>query len=145
MVEHNFMVHVTVNLLLIQDGKILLMKRKNTGYEDNKYGSIGGHLEENEDFKTSLIREAKEEINIILEKEDLKFICIIHSKGVTDNYVNIFFTCSKYLGDIRNNETNKCSELKWFRLDSLPSNIIEIEKKAIENFHDMNYLIEYGW
>ena len=145
MLEHNFMVFVTVQLLLINDNKILLMKRENTGYEDGKYGSIGGHIEENEDFKEALIREAKEEINIELKKEDLRFICIIHRKGLTDNYVNIFFTCDKYFGKIKNNETHKCSELKWFKLTDLPSNIIEIEKNAIKAMKNGNNLIEYGW
>lgn len=145
MIEHSFMVHITVQLLLIQNNKVLLMKRKNTNYEDGKYGSIGGHLEKNEDFKSSLIREVKEEVNINLKKEDLEFVCMIHGKGITDNYVNIFFTCNKYSGDINNNEVNKCSELKWFDLDNLPTNIIEIEKSAIENFKNNNYLIEYGW
>lgn len=145
MIEHSFMVHITTQLLLIQDNKVLLMKRKNTGYEDGKYGSIGGHLEKNEDFKSSLIREAKEEININLKRQNLEFVCMIHSKGITDNYVNFFFTCNKYSGNINNNEVNKCSELKWFDLDNLPTNIIEIEKRAIENFKNNNYLIEYGW
>lgn len=145
MPEHTFMVHVTVQLLLIQDNEILLMKRKNTGYEDGKYGSIGGHLEKDEDFKDSLIRETKEEINIDLKKEDLTFVCMIHGKDLTDNYVSIFFSCDKYSGDIKNNEIDKCSELKWFKLDSLPPNIIQIEKNAIESFQNNNYLIEYGW
>ncbi len=139
------MVHITVQLLLIQNDQILLMKRKNTGYEDGKYGSIGGHLEKNEDFQSSLLREVKEEININLKKEDLKFICMIHKKGITDNYVNIFFTCSEYSGNIKNNEINKCAELKWFKLNDLPPNIIEIEKKAIQNLHNTKPLIEYGW
>lgn len=145
MSEHNFMVHITVQLLIIQDNKVLLMKRQNTGYEDGKYGSIGGHLEEEEDFKTTITREAKEEINIELDRDKLEFISIVHRKGITKNYVNIFFSTSSYSGNIENNETNKCSNIKWFELDKLPKNIVEIEKNVIEKYKKGNYLIEYGW
>lgn len=146
MENHKFMVYVTVQLLLINQDKLLLMKRKNTGYEDGKYGFIGGHLEEDEDFKTAIIREAKEETNIDIDRENLKFISIVHRKDITKNYVNIFFLCNKFCGEIKNNEPDKCDEIKWFELNKLPSNIIQIERKVIENYKkNNNYLIEYGW
>lgn len=147
MSEHEFMLHLTVEVLLIRENKILLMKRQNTGYEDGKYSVVGGHLEAGEDFKSAIVREAKEEANITLNAEDLKLVSIVHSKGATDNYVNIFFSAHNYSGDIRNNETDKCLELKWFDIDNLPDDIIEIDKRVINNYKDNsnNYLIEFGW
>ena len=130
---------------LKNENKVLLMRRKNTGYEDDKYGFIGGHLEEGEDFKSAIIREAKEEANIELDAEDLKFISIVHKKGTTKNYVNIFFSAHEYSGDIKNNEIDKCSDIKWFEIEELPDDIIDIEEKVIENYKKNNYLIEYGW
>ena len=65
---------------------------------------------------------------------------------MTKNYVNIFFLCNKFYGEIRNNEPDKCDEIKWFELNKLPPNIIEIERRVIENYKkNNNYLIEYGW
>lgn len=140
-----FMTYVTVQLLLIKDNKVLLMKRQNTGYEDGKYGFVGGHLEEGEDFKTTIIREAKEELNIELERKKLKFSCLVHRSGVTKNYVNIFFVTDCYSGKMENKEVEKCSEIVWRDIHNLPDNIIEIEKRVLENYGSNNFLIEYGW
>ena len=63
---------ISVQLLLENQDKILLMKRKNTGYEDGKYSLPGGHVEANEEIRKALVREAKEEIGINIKREDLK-------------------------------------------------------------------------
>ena len=48
--EERFKSIVCVDILLIKENKILLMKRKNTGYDDGMYELPGGHLESNEDL-----------------------------------------------------------------------------------------------
>ena len=48
MSKERFKLIVDVHLLLIKDGKIVLLKRANTGYEDGKYGLIAGHADGNE-------------------------------------------------------------------------------------------------
>jgi 8-oxo-dGTP diphosphatase len=43
-------------LILFRDGKILLLKRANTGYEDGNYSVIAGHVEPGENFTQCIIR-----------------------------------------------------------------------------------------
>lgn len=40
---------------------------------------------------------------------------------------------SKYIGDIKINEPEKCSELVWCNPNNLPDDIIDFEKEAMEN------------
>ena len=57
--------------------KILLSKRKNTGYKDGEYELPGGHLEENETIQECAIRETIEEtghdVKIIKKLKSIKY------------------------------------------------------------------------
>ena len=84
---------IVADLLIIKNKgnnkKILLAKRKNTGYKDGEYEIPGGHLEENEDLYEAMIREAREELGILLQREDLRIIHIMHH--YTGNIINFIF------------------------------------------------------
>jgi 8-oxo-dGTP pyrophosphatase MutT (NUDIX family) len=85
-------------LMLVQDNKILLIRRCNSGYEDGNYYMIAGHVEDGESFTECIIREAKEEAGIVLTKEDLK---VVHTmkrkgeKGEDNDRVDVYFTAKK--------------------------------------------------
>ena len=55
---------VAVHLILVQDSKVLLLRRYNTGYEDGNYGVVAGHLERDEEIVAAMVREAREEAGI---------------------------------------------------------------------------------
>jgi 8-oxo-dGTP diphosphatase len=67
---------VNTYLLLRKEKKILLSLRKNTGY----YGLVSGHVEDQESASSAMIREAKEEVNII-RSESLKVVHLMHRKN----------------------------------------------------------------
>lgn len=58
-------------IILEQDGKLLMMRRHNTGYQDGKYGLPSGHLEEKEFATVGTIREVAEEIGIVLKPKNI--------------------------------------------------------------------------
>ena len=75
-----FMNPSAVMLLLtrIHDGneEIIFQKRKNTGYCDGFYDlSASGHVDANESMKHAMCREAKEELGITINENDLDFVC----------------------------------------------------------------------
>lgn len=109
---------------------ILLMKRKNTGTNDGEYELPGGHLEANEDIFDAMIRETKEELLIDLKREDLKIIHILHHyNGERINF--IFETSKKATPKI--GEKDKCSELKWVKLNEIPNETTDKVKLIINN------------
>ena len=111
--------------------EILLSKRKNTGYKDGEYELPGGHLEKDEDLFDSMIREAKEELNILLERRDLKILHIMHH--YTGNRINFIFLTEKDNIVPKINEPEKCEELCWANINDLPYNTMEKVKIIIEN------------
>lgn len=135
-------------LVLIRDNKILLLRRANTGYQDGNYSMIAGHVDPNESFSQSIIREAEEEAGIIVKPEDLRFVHIIHRnshEAVNNERVDVFFTADKWSGELSNKEPHKCSDLSWFDLDNLPENTIPFLKYVIKMIQDKVPYSEYSW
>jgi 8-oxo-dGTP diphosphatase len=131
-------------LILIHDNKILLMRRKNTGYEDGNYGVPSGHLEDGESLKYGMVREAKEEIDIDIDMNDIELVHIMHRRE-HDIRIDFFFKVKKYTGTPRNAEPDKCDDLQWFPLDDLPANTIPYIKEAIEKSLAKHMYSEIGW
>lgn len=134
-------------LVLIRDGKILLLRRFNTGWMDGYYSFVAGHAESGETFPECIIREAKEEAGIGLKQKDLEVVHVMHRKsdGVENERIDVFIKAKKYYGEIKNMEPDKCSGLKWFDIDRLPENIIPYIRQAIENIQSRLFYSEFGW
>lgn len=136
--EERYQTKAAVFLILTrtENGKteVLLQERCNTGYMDGKYDtSCSGHIERGESLLTATVREAKEELGIDINEDDLNLVAVIHP--YEENYINMFFTTKKYTGTPKIMEPNKCSNLKWFNINTLPENIVVRVKKVIENMH----------
>ena len=136
---------VVVHLFLFNKKNLLLLKRRNTGYEDEHYGVVAGHLEENENVYNAIIREAKEEVGINILLDDLKIVQVMHFKDANEERIDYFFLCRKWEGDIKNMELKKCSELNWYPIDDLPDNTIECVKFAINNYIQKINFTLFGW
>ncbi len=59
-----------------------------------------------------MIREAKEEIGIELKPEDSKLVHVMHRKEPSKERVNFFFTASKWVGEPKIMEPQKCDNLR---------------------------------
>ncbi len=145
MSKDRYKIITVVYLALIQDGKVLLSRRFNTGYMDGKYGLPSGHLEEGESLRQALIREVREEIAIILEPEDINVEHVMHILSPDRADMAFFFTANHFAGEPKNMEPEKCDDLNWFPLDSLPENIIPAVRQAIHCIRRRQFYSEFGW
>jgi len=71
--KHSLKIKIAVLAYFEKDGKVLLQKRKNTGWRDGWYGLVAGHVDEAEPYKLALCREIKEEAGVDVLEEDLEF------------------------------------------------------------------------
>jgi len=136
---------VAVHLILIENGKILLLRRYNTGYEDGNYSVVAGHIDGNESVIKAMQREALEEAGISIKDEDLKIVHVMHRKAKDRESIDYFLACEKYTGQIRIMEQDKCDELAFYDLDKMPSNVIPYVRKAIEDYRNNVPFSVYGW
>ena len=132
-------------LILVKHGKILLVRRCNTGFEDGKYGLVAGHVEENETFKEALAREAFEESGLRIPIKDMNVVHVMHRKASLDIRVDVFIEPKNLTDTPKIMEPDKCDDMQWFDFDKLPDNTIPYIRQAIQMIRNKVFYSEYGW
>ena len=102
------------------------------------------HVDSDEDLKTAMIREAKEEAGIEITPNNINFASVMHRKS-DDERIDFFFIADSWEGEITNMEPQKCDDLSWFDINKLPSNTIPYIKRAIGNYISDVQFDVYGW
>jgi ADP-ribose pyrophosphatase YjhB (NUDIX family) len=113
---------VAVHLFFLREGKILLLRRFNTGYEDGNYSVVAGHVDAGETVTQAAVREAMEEAGVVLRLEDLQVVHVMNRKS-NDERVDFFVNVKAWSGEINNTEPDKCDDLAWFGSVSLVQEI----------------------
>ena len=132
------------HLLLIRDDRILLLRRRNTDYEDGKYSVIAGHMEDGETAREAICREAREEAGIELAPDDLEFAHVVH-RADRGQRVGFFFSAVRWRGEPRNMEPHKAEDFRWFPLDTLPEGMVPYVSRAIAAWRAGQCYSESGW
>ena len=128
--------------------EILLQRRQNTGYADGMWEcAASGHVDADEPMTAAVIREAREELGILLQPEDVHFATLIHkyTRETGEIYYCGYFLAEHYEGTPRICEPEKCAELRWFALDALPDALIEDRRMAIDHMRRGIPYGEFGW
>src|ERR1700728_2330663 len=100
--------HVGVHLILAADGKVLLLRRANTGFADGCWSVPGGCLDAGETLPQAAAREAREEIGVIIDPADLAFTHLCHHADPDGQArVGVFFAARRWDGEPVNAEPGK--------------------------------------
>src|SRR3989344_1380919 len=88
-------------LILRRGNEILLMRRKGSGYYDGWYSVPAGHVEAGELPMNALIREIKEELSIVLDKDDIRLVHTMYrtKHDETGDRVDFFFAATRWAGE----------------------------------------------
>lgn len=112
--------------------RVLLQLRQNTGYMDGKYDfAVSGHVESGESMLQAIIREAKEEADLIINPEKCIFLTFVDD--TYERYHKGFFGVREYEGVPKVMEPDKCAGYIWADLNNLPKNIIPYLPKVLRN------------
>ena len=140
-----FKLVTSVHLILIKEGKVLLLRRYHNGYEDGNYSVVAGHVDGDESVIKAMQREAMEEAGIKIQETDLKIVHVMHRKSEDRENIDYFFECKNYEGTIRIMERDKCDELQFYDINKLPSNTIPYIRKALDFYQKGEPFSIYGW
>jgi 8-oxo-dGTP pyrophosphatase MutT (NUDIX family) len=111
-----------VTLLFLVDetkGEILLAMKKH-GFGTGKYNGTGGKVEEGEDIEDAVVREAREEVGVAVEKHALTKCALLHFSF--DTKPGWGFECHTYLAFSWIGEPAESEEMapRWFALKDIP-------------------------
>ncbi len=117
--KERLLARVSVYILMVKDDQLLLLRRNIPGFADQLFSLPAGHVEAGESIKSAAIREAHEETGAVINPDDLQFVHVVyhHSDHV---YVDFYWLCTTWTGQIENKEPEKCSELAFYQLADLP-------------------------
>lgn len=137
---------VDVHLVLVHGGRLLLTRRANTGYADGLLHFVSGHLEEDEDVVSAVIREAAEEIGIDVARGDLVCVHVMHHRNPEGQArVGFFFRAERWAGEPVNCEPGKCSEVVWIPADAVPGDMVAYPAEALRKIARGEVFSLHGW
>jgi len=123
---------VGVGAIIIEDGRVLLVKRGHPPLA-GEWSIPGGVLEVGETLREAVIREAREETCLRVEPADLLGVYDRVSRdddgGTVYHYVLIDFLCRRVGGEAR--AADDADEVRWFTLEeagelALPEDTAEV-------------------
>ena len=144
MMFHTATPRIASYVIVRKANKIAFVLRANTSWMNDYYGLPSGKVEKNESFSAGAIREALEEIDVMVKLDDLRYVHVMHRHEGTD-WVDVYFEVLKWQGTPNNAEPHMHSELAWLDPKNLPNNIIPSLKYALEQIQAGNAYSEYGW
>ena len=121
---------VVAHVFLVRNDTVLLARRADTGFEDGKYGPVGGRLEPGESIMQAAVRECWEEIGVQLGPGDLKVIGVTHYTSPMGDGVDFFLRAERWTGELV--AKSECDDLRWCNFYSLPQNTIPFVRRALE-------------
>lgn len=129
-----------VHIILINDNKILLQKRKGSKLWPGYYALPAGHIDEGETQYDALVREAKEELGIEINPNDIINNYVVLRRNffeidgkMLEPYIDYYFEIKKYNGVPKIIEEDKCDELLWADVNNLPEPFINYEGVFLED------------
>jgi 8-oxo-dGTP pyrophosphatase MutT (NUDIX family) len=135
--KDRYKITTAVYAVILANDQLLLSLRQNTGFMDGRYTIPSGHLEAGETLAEALARELREEANVTVKKAHLGTTLFRFAASPEFNdYIDFFFVVDDFEGEIRNNEPDKCGELRFVPIGELPENTVDYVLYCLEMLMD---------
>ena len=129
-----------VHMIICKDNKILVQKRKGSKLWPGYYALPAGHIDKGENQYDALIREAQEELGIVINLKKIINSYVVLRRNyfeingkVLEPYIDYYFEIEEYEGIPKIIEEDRCDELIWVDINHLPEPFINYEGDFLEN------------
>jgi mutator protein MutT len=123
----------TVQLFFFRENQILLLRRFNTGFRDGEYTVPAGHMDGGETVMQAAVREGQEEVGVDIAEQNMTFSTVMH-RIEDEERVDFFVQVHKWDGEPFNAEPDKCDDIRWVDISSLPDNTVPYVRQALNNY-----------
>lgn len=143
-----FSLPMYVGIILQKNDEFFLIQRRNTDWMSGYWNFPGGLVEKGESLVNAAIREASEEIGVVIKAADFKLVHVIHVRKEehnTQDIVGVYFLTQHWQGTAINNENDKIIDAQWFDKDNLPKSTTEHAQLALGGLLNNVFYSESGW
>lgn len=133
------------HLLLVHNERLLLSQRRG-GYGAGMWHLPSGKTEAGESVEQAVVREAYEEVGVLVALSDLRCVHAVHVQHAAEEpRVGFFFEATRWDGEPSNREPDKCSAVRWFPLTGLPARMIPYPAAGISAYLTGVPFSVFGW
>lgn len=132
---------VAAAYVILQRGdEVLLQLRRGTGYMDEHWAVLAGHLEHGETITAAAAREVAEESGVVVDPADLEPLTTLHrfipQGPQIEQRCDMFFRARLWTGDPAPLEAHRAADMRWFALTALPDPVVPHELMVLRYLAD---------
>lgn len=145
--QQRFKILPIVSVILKKDDQVFLIRCSPQASFPGAYTLVGGHVDGGETFKQAAAREAREEIGVEINLEDLTLIHVNNRKRDDgQEIIWLVFLAQKWSGIPTNKEPHKHDIIGFYHLDNLPTPIRPpFFEELFKNLCNGSLYSESGW
>ncbi|MEV7200429.1 NUDIX hydrolase [Streptomyces griseoluteus] len=139
-------VPVDVHLILRRETgagpEVLVSRRAGAVYAAGLWHLPSGHLDgPHEDVVDALIREAREETGVVIDRADVRAAVTVHHRAPGGSArVGFLFEVRRWAGEPRVMEPDVCDAMTWVPLDALPAATVAYCRAGLEAYRAGEHL-----
>ncbi|AKZ53386.1 putative MutT family protein [Streptomyces ambofaciens ATCC 23877] len=129
------------------DGTVLLgLRHPDSAFAPSTWHVLAGHCEQ-ENAIACLLREAREEAGLHIERQDVELVHVIHhvDKAGDRPRIGLFFRARTWSGEPELREPDKCTQWRFWDPAALPDNLVSHTRQAIAKIQNGDLYSESGW
>ena len=116
--------------------EVLLQLRRGTGYMDEHWATLAGHVDPGESVHEAACREAAEEAGVVVGIADLRPLTVLHrfERGgpAVEQRLDVFFEADRWQGEPSVREADRAAAMGWYPLDALPDPVVPHERMVLD-------------